>query len=76
MDDPSKFFFSLERKNCQSESIQCLQSEDGKDLTEVSDIRKRAVRFYKELYSPSFVDSYAKLVCPLTIEELFNVCRV
>lgn len=34
MDPPSKFFFSLERKNGQRKSIQCLWSEDGK----VSDI--------------------------------------
>jgi len=56
MDAPSKFFFSLERKNGQRKSIQCLRSEGGKVLTEVSDIRKRAVSFYKELYSNSVVD--------------------
>ncbi len=32
MDAPSKFFFSLERKNGQRKSIQCLKSEDGKFL--------------------------------------------
>lgn len=58
MDAPSKFFFSLERKNGQRKSIQCLRSEDGKVLTEVSDIRKRAVSFYKELYTRSFVDGH------------------
>lgn len=89
MDAPSNFFFSLERKNGQRKSIQCLRSEDGKVLTEISDIRKRAVSFYKELYTRSFVDgqlmaefvadhlpkvnedSYAKLVSPLKIEEVF-----
>lgn len=51
MDAPSRFFFSLEKKNCQKKSIQCLRSVDGKDLTGDSDIRKRAVSFYRELYA-------------------------
>lgn len=50
MDAPSKFFFSLEKKNGQKKFIHALQSEEGDLLTNPSDIRKRAVLFYKELY--------------------------
>ncbi|KAL6466369.1 hypothetical protein MHYP_G00241730 [Metynnis hypsauchen] len=50
MDAPSKFFFNLERKNGQSRFIHSLRSEDGQELIEPVDIRKRAVRFYSELY--------------------------
>ncbi len=50
MDAPSKFFFSLEKKNGQSRSIHSLRSENGQELTKTSDIRKRAVQFYDKLY--------------------------
>lgn len=56
MDAPSKFFFSLERKNGQSRCIHCLCSEDGRELTEPTEIRKRAVRFYTGLYSSEYVE--------------------
>lgn len=56
MDAPSKFFFSLERKNGQSRCIHCLCSEDGHELTEPSEIRKRAVRFYTGLYNSEYVE--------------------
>jgi len=51
MDAPSRFFFSLEKKNGQKKNIQCLRSVDGKDLTGDSDIRKRAFSFYREVYA-------------------------
>lgn len=51
MDAPSRFFFGLERKNGQSQLIHCLKSNDGKEITKMSDIRRRAVDFYEELYS-------------------------
>ncbi|KAI4899184.1 hypothetical protein NFI96_019398, partial [Prochilodus magdalenae] len=56
MDAPSRFFFSLERKNGQSRFIHSLCSEDGRELTEPTEIRKRAVRFYAELYGSEFRD--------------------
>jgi len=48
MDAPSKFFFSLEKKNGQKKFIHALQSEEGDLLT--NPYRKRAVHIYKELY--------------------------
>lgn len=48
---PSKFFFSLERKNGQSPYFHSLRSENGQELTEPSDIRQRAVRFNAGLYT-------------------------
>ena len=56
MDAPSKFFFSLERRNGQSRFIHSLQSEDGQELTEPTEIRKRAVRFYAALYRSEYKD--------------------
>ncbi|KAK3544076.1 hypothetical protein QTP86_001148 [Hemibagrus guttatus] len=56
MDALSKFFFSLERKNGQSRHIHCLYSEDGRDLTEPSEIRRRTVQFYAGLYSSEYVE--------------------
>ncbi|KAL6481019.1 hypothetical protein MHYP_G00090990 [Metynnis hypsauchen] len=57
MDAPSKFFFNLERKNGQSRVIHSLRSEDGQELIEPVDIRKRAVRFYSELYGSEFKEN-------------------
>ncbi|XP_072544863.1 uncharacterized protein [Salminus brasiliensis] len=54
MDAPSQFFFGLERKNVESRFIHALRSEDGRDLTEPAEIRKRAVRFYTELYKSEY----------------------
>lgn len=51
MDVPSRFFFGLERKNGQSRLIHCLKSNDGKEITKMLDIRRRAVDFYEELYA-------------------------
>jgi len=50
MDAPSKFFFSLEKKNGQSRAIHAFRSESGGLLTNPADIRKRAVTFYENLY--------------------------
>ncbi len=50
MDAPSKFFFSLEKKNGQSRAIHALHSKSGGLLMDPADIRKRAVTFYEILY--------------------------
>ncbi|KAI4882467.1 hypothetical protein NFI96_027581 [Prochilodus magdalenae] len=50
MDAPSRFFFSLERKNGQSRFIHSLRTANGQELTEPVGIRKWAVQFYSELY--------------------------
>ncbi|KAI4880461.1 hypothetical protein NFI96_009804 [Prochilodus magdalenae] len=50
MDAPSRFFFSLERKNGQSRFIHSLRTANGQELTELVGIRKWAVQFYSELY--------------------------
>ncbi len=54
MDAPSKFFFCLEKKNGQKRLVQALQSEEGQVLLNPSDIRKRAVGFYKNLYRSEY----------------------
>lgn len=54
MDAPSKFFFNLERKNGQSRYIHSLRSENGQELTVLSEIRQRAVKFYKDLYGSEY----------------------
>ncbi len=55
MDAPSKNFFCLEKKNGQKRLIQALRSEEGQVLLNPSDIRKRAVGFYKNLYRSEYV---------------------
>ncbi len=55
MDAPSIFFFCLEKKNGQKRLIQALRSEEGQVLLNPSDIRKRAVGFYKNLYRSEYV---------------------
>lgn len=54
MDAPSKFFFSLEKKNGQSRYIHSLRSENGQELSKTSDIRKCAVQFYDKLYRSEY----------------------
>ncbi|KAL0151602.1 hypothetical protein M9458_053119, partial [Cirrhinus mrigala] len=50
MDAPSKYFFSMEKKNGQKRFIYALRSEDGELLSDPADIRGRAVMFYQNLY--------------------------
>ncbi len=50
MDAPSKYFFSLEKKNGQRRLIQALRTEDGGLLIDPVDIRRRAAGFYQNLY--------------------------
>ncbi len=50
MDAPSKFFFSLERKNGQKRIIHALRSEEGILLSNPVAIRRRAIGFYEKLY--------------------------
>ncbi|KAK0138455.1 Transposon TX1 uncharacterized protein [Merluccius polli] len=54
MDAPTSFFFGLEKKQNQSRSIHSLLSDDGQELTEPSQIRKRAVDFYSALYRSEY----------------------
>lgn len=86
MDVPSQFFFNLEKKNGQKNRIFNVY---GLDPTRDSDIQKRAVSFYKELYacecgadqstnlflSQMTEDSCAGLVHFLTTDELFNALQ-
>lgn len=58
MDVPSRFFFSLERKNGQSKFVHALRSEGGTLLTNIKDIRKRAVTFYESLYKNELGPDY------------------
>lgn len=51
VDAPTKYFFSLEKKQGQSKLIHCLRAEDGRELQETGEIRRRAVQFYTELFS-------------------------
>ncbi len=51
LDVPSKFFFGLEKKNGQRRHIQNLRSETGVLLSNPVEMRERAVKFYKNLYS-------------------------
>ena len=50
MDVPSKFFFSLEKKNGQKRFIHSLRSESGVPLTGTREIRNKAAQFYQDLY--------------------------
>ena len=50
MDASSKCFFGLEKKNGQRRITHCLKSAVGQELTIPSEIRKRVVEFYAELY--------------------------
>lgn len=56
MDAPSKFFFGLETKNGQRKIIHSLCAEDGSTLTETSDIRRYATRFYQNLFKTELVE--------------------
>lgn len=51
MDVPTKFFFSLEKKNGQKRFIHSLFSDTGSLVSDPIEIRKRAIRFYENLYS-------------------------
>lgn len=57
MDAPTKFFFSLEKKNGQCRYIHSLRSESGQELIEAVDIRRRAVRFYNELFKSEYKEN-------------------
>lgn len=56
MDSPSKFFFSLEKRN--SRLIHGLQSETGQLLTQPAAIRQRAVNFYSQLYTSRYEEDH------------------
>lgn len=50
LDAPTKYFFSLEKKNGRNRFLHALRSEARILLFDQTDIRKRAVEFYKGLY--------------------------
>ncbi|KAJ3584710.1 hypothetical protein NHX12_015205 [Muraenolepis orangiensis] len=55
MDAPTSFFFGLEKKkNGQRRVIHSLLSGTGQELTEPSQIRRRAVSFYSTLYTSEY----------------------
>ncbi|TWW54493.1 Transposon TX1 uncharacterized 149 kDa protein ORF 2 [Takifugu flavidus] len=57
MDTPSTFFFGLERKRGQSRVIHSLLSEEGRELTEPEQIRRRAVDFYSSLFRSEYKEN-------------------
>ena len=57
MDAPSHFFFGLERKNGQRKIVHSLRSSSGSAISDSSEIRKFAVRFYKDLYKSELTDN-------------------
>ncbi|KAI3364563.1 hypothetical protein L3Q82_011349 [Scortum barcoo] len=56
LDSPSKFFFSLESRNGQRKVIHCLRSDNGSSLTETTEIRRYATRFYRDLFKTELVE--------------------
>ncbi|KAJ3584785.1 hypothetical protein NHX12_015280 [Muraenolepis orangiensis] len=54
MDAPTSFFFGLEKKNGQRRVIHSLLSGTGQEITEPSQIRRRAVSFYSTLYTSEY----------------------
>ena len=57
MDTPSKFFFGLEKKNGQNKTIHTLRSAEGEEISENTEIRRRAVSFYKDLNKSEYVEN-------------------
>ncbi len=56
MDAPSKFFFSMEKKNSKSRIIHSLVSDTGQELNKTSEIRQAVVQFYKQLYTADLIN--------------------
>ncbi|KAL7840529.1 hypothetical protein AOLI_G00258520 [Acnodon oligacanthus] len=54
MDAPSKFFFSLKRKNGQRRCIYALWSESGALLSDAAGIRSHVAKFYREHYTSEY----------------------
>ncbi|KAJ4946299.1 hypothetical protein JOQ06_023967, partial [Pogonophryne albipinna] len=54
MDAPTSFFFGLEKKNGQRRVIHSLLSDTGQEITEPSQIRRRAVSLYSTLYTSEY----------------------
>ena len=53
---PSHYFFNLEKRNFTSKVIHKLVNEEGKEVTETSDVLKCQTNFYKELYKEVEID--------------------
>lgn len=57
LDAPTKYFFSLEKKNGRNRFLHALRSEARILLSDQTDIRKRTVEFYKGLYRSNQVSA-------------------
>ncbi len=80
MDAPSKFFFSMEKKNSQSRIIHSLVSDTGQELTKTSEIREVAVQFYKKLYTADLINEKMTIsgfskVCQNLMKRAMKVCN-
>ncbi len=77
MDAPSKLFFNLEKKNGKNRHIHALRSETGVLLLNSVDIRKRAVKFYEDLYKTELCTQNSNNVflenLPQVIEDVNEV---
>ncbi len=71
MDVPSKFFFSLEKKNGQKSVIHSLFSKTGSLISDPIEIRKRANVFDEKLYSCEYRENQVVEEC--FFEELPKV---
>ncbi|KAK3532270.1 hypothetical protein QTP86_014287, partial [Hemibagrus guttatus] len=49
MDAPSKYFFGLEKKNCQSRLIHTLHTGNGQYITHTDEIQRYTTDFYQDL---------------------------
>ncbi|GAA6069387.1 uncharacterized protein LOC121202558, partial [Tachysurus ichikawai] len=72
LDVPTKYFFSLEKKNGQNRFLHALRSEAGVLLSDKTDIKKRAVDFYKGLYKSEVSSEAAQTVAST---ETFHRCQ-
>lgn len=52
MDSPTSFFFNLERKSVQVNQMYNLKNDNGQCTSEPVEMRRLAVKFYSQLYSP------------------------
>ena len=53
---PPHYFFNLEKRNFTNKVIHKLMNEEGKEVTETSDVLKCQTNFYKKLYKEVEID--------------------
>ena len=51
VEDPTKYFFNLEKRNYNHKTIKELKYPEGKSVTKEEEILEEIERFYKELYT-------------------------